>query len=280
MEESEGLQLHLQLHKLSCIESEQTLDHILNTLWTTRKTGLRPPEKSRFQSLLHLASLSELDPVLVCLRWLIRKFVYQNLTGDELVKLFPPDLPLHLQTILLLCFQKNGQCWRDDVSAQQDLLPATGVSSEVRTDIAPSLPSLPSPVMSTPLWPRQDPDSLAQMNQSDFGISTPLVADCNVSGLPACFQCDVAPFENSENLPFLKSMTWTMENRGSSPADRVAIITLKLHDRSKSSLGETEVKFQITRDTLEAMLTSMTYISEQLSAVGTSSGPANKKQKQ
>lgn len=79
----------------------------------------------------------------------------------------------------------------------QDLLPATGVSSEVRTDIAPSLPSLPSPVMSTPLWPRQDPDSLAQMNQSDFGISTPLVADCNVSGLPACFQCDVAPFENS-----------------------------------------------------------------------------------
>ena len=42
---------------------------------------------------------------------------------------------------------------------------------------------------------------------------------------------------------------------------------LQLQDFSKSPLGEMEVKFQLTRDTLEAMLRSMTYISEQLSSM-------------
>lgn len=39
----------------------------------------------------------------------------------------------------------------------------------------------------------------------------------------------------------------------------------QLQDYTKSPLGETEVKFQLTRDTLEAMLRSMTYINDQLS---------------
>jgi hypothetical protein len=42
---------------------------------------------------------------------------------------------------------------------------------------------------------------------------------------------------------------------------------LQLQDYNKSPLGEMEVKFQLTRDTLEAMLKSMTYISEQLSSM-------------
>ena len=42
---------------------------------------------------------------------------------------------------------------------------------------------------------------------------------------------------------------------------------MQLQDYSKSPLGEMEVKFQLTRDTLEAMLRSMTYISEQLSSM-------------
>lgn len=42
---------------------------------------------------------------------------------------------------------------------------------------------------------------------------------------------------------------------------------LQLQDFSKSPLGEVEVKFQLTRDTLEAMLRSMTYINEQLSSM-------------
>ncbi|KAK7290713.1 hypothetical protein RIF29_05319 [Crotalaria pallida] len=271
--------LLMQLHKLTCIKSKEALDCMLCTLWKTRKTGLRPPDKSHFQSLLQLSSLSELDPVLACLRSLIRKYVHQNLTGDDLLKLFPPDLPLDLQSILVLSLQKNQQQWKQDVSREQDFLPRTSVAYQVRTNIPPSFTSLPSSEMSAPLWPRQD-DSLARLSGNDFGTQMPLVADVNLSGLPACFQPHIAPAENLENLPCLKSMTWTMENRGSSPADRVAIVSLKLHDYRKSPIGETEVKFQLTKDTLEAMLRSMTYIGEQLIAVGTSSGPANKKQKQ
>ncbi|KAF2288114.1 hypothetical protein GH714_004525 [Hevea brasiliensis] len=54
--------LYLQLHKLSAIKSEEALDHILTTLWKTRRTGLCSPEKSHIQSLLSLLSLSEVDP--------------------------------------------------------------------------------------------------------------------------------------------------------------------------------------------------------------------------
>jgi hypothetical protein len=85
----------------------------------------------------------------------------------------------------------------------------------------------PHLTLSTSLWPHQDSDFLAQMNK--------LVADVNVLGLPACFQCDIISSENlvlevhiSENQAYLESMTWTFENRGSSPAERVAIISLKV----------------------------------------------------
>ena len=56
--------LQLELHKLSCVKSEETLDSILRSLWKSRKTGLRGPEKSHLQSLLHLSSPSELHPVM------------------------------------------------------------------------------------------------------------------------------------------------------------------------------------------------------------------------
>lgn len=55
--------LYLQLHKLSAINSEQALDNILTTLWSTRKTGLRSAEKSHVQSLLNLPSPGQVDPV-------------------------------------------------------------------------------------------------------------------------------------------------------------------------------------------------------------------------
>ncbi|KAK8636039.1 hypothetical protein V6N13_004749 [Hibiscus sabdariffa] len=72
-----------------------------------------------------------------------------------------------------------------------------------------------------------------------------------------------------------------MENLNSAPANRVAIVHLKLQDCTKSPSEEIEVKFQLTKDAIEAMLRSLTYISEQLSNMaGTSSEPAQKKQKQ
>ncbi|KAK7286617.1 hypothetical protein RJT34_21738 [Clitoria ternatea] len=277
MEEIGGLQLQEELQKLSCINSEETLDSMLSTLWTTRKTGLPPSDISHFQSLLHLPSPSHLHPVLACLRWLVRKCAYRELNSEDLLKLFPPDLPLDLQTNLVLCLQKNRDRWKEELSKER-----------VRTNCGDgaAAAALPHPSLSSSwcfqsLWPRQDDDSLHAHR-----TPTPILHDVPAPGfglgLPTFFQCDsVVPSDtNLQNLPCLKSMTWTMENRGSSPADRVAIIFLKLHDYSKSPLGETEVKFQLTRDTLEAMLRSMTYISEQLSAVGTSSGQATKKQKQ
>ncbi|ONI26960.1 hypothetical protein PRUPE_1G058500 [Prunus persica] len=193
--------LHLQLHKLSALKSEEALDQLLCTLWKTRKTGLHSPhQKSHFQSLLNLPSLSQLHPVLACLRSLIRKWVHENFTGDDLLKLFPPDLPLDLQSNLVVLFHKYQSQWKDEVAREQlRSLPRTSVSYQVKTR----------------------------------------------------------------------------------PANRVAVINLKLQDYTKSPLDEIEVKFQLTRDTLEAMLRSLTYIKEQLSSmVGTISGPSQKKQKQ
>ncbi|KAK9280211.1 hypothetical protein L1049_013898 [Liquidambar formosana] len=274
--------LYLQLHKLSAIKSEEALEHILSTLWKTRNTGLSSPQKSHLQSLLSLASLGDVDPVLACLRSLIRKFVHENFTGDDLLKLFPPNLPLDLQSILILLFQKYQNQWKEDMSRDQHPFPRTTVSYQVKTSVPPSFTSLPSSEISTLLWPRQDGPS-ATCSRNDLGASTTIITDSNISHLaPMSLQRDVGPPDNLGMLPRLKSMTWTMENRNSAPANRVAIICLKLQDYTKSPLGEMEVKFQLTRDTLEAMLRSLTYISEQLSTiqVGSSLGPALKKQRQ
>ncbi|XP_050226175.1 uncharacterized protein LOC126675565 [Mercurialis annua] len=270
--------LYLQLHKLSSVmHREDTLDHMLTTLWKTRKTGLRSPEKSHIQSLLNLP---QLDPVLACLRSLIRKSVHENLTGDDILKLFPADLPLDLRSILVLLLMKYQNQWKEELSKEQHQLPRTSVSCQVKTSTPPSLTSVPSSEISNLLWPRQD-DFSRHLNGNDLGISTP-IADTTASHIsPVSIQQDVGPPNDLSILPHLKSMTWTMETRNSSPENRVAIITLKLQDFTKSPSGEIEVKFQLNKDTLEAMLRSMTYISDQLSnTVQNSSEPAQKKQKQ
>jgi hypothetical protein len=61
----DGDSLYLQLHKLSSVATkEEDVEHILTSLWKTRRTGLPSPLKSRFQSLLDLPSLPQLDPVI------------------------------------------------------------------------------------------------------------------------------------------------------------------------------------------------------------------------
>ncbi|PSS01702.1 Protein FAR1-RELATED SEQUENCE like [Actinidia chinensis var. chinensis] len=273
--------LYLQLHKLSGVKSQEDLQHILTTLWRTRKTGLSPPDKSSIHSLLSLQSPAELDPVLACLRSLMRKFVHQNFTSDDILKLFPPDLSLDLQSILILLFQKYQNQWKEEISREQHLLPRTRVSHQVNTDLEPTFTSFPSSEILASLWPRQD-EPFNRFVRNDFGASTPLTADTNVSHMASIsLQRDVCPADNLGILPRLKSMTWTLENRKKGQTNRVAVISLKLQDYTKSPSGEMEVKFQLTRDTLEAMLRSMTYISEQLSnLVGSSTGPLQKKQRQ
>ncbi|PNX85523.1 protein FAR1-related sequence 3-like, partial [Trifolium pratense] len=82
---------------------------------------------------------------------------------------------------------------------------------------------------------------------------------------PVPLQQDDGPPENTVVLPCLKSMTWVMENKTSSPENKVAVINLKLQDYSKSPSSEYEVKFHLSRGTVGPVLQSMTEVSEQLS---------------
>ncbi|KAI6685394.1 hypothetical protein NL676_031307 [Syzygium grande] len=115
------------------------------------------------------------------------------------------------------------------------------------------------------LWPRQD-EVTRRFNLNDASAPAQNVSDLNLPRMgPLFLHRDDVHAENTAVLPCLKSMTWAMENKNSTPENRVAVINLKLQDYSRSSSTEAEVKFQLSRVTLEPMLRSMAYISEQLS---------------
>ncbi|KAH6774839.1 FAR1-related sequence 3 [Perilla frutescens var. frutescens] len=120
------------------------------------------------------------------------------------------------------------------------------------------------------LWPRQD-EIIRRFNLNDTGVPSQILSDPNVPRMvPISINRDGGHSDNMLVLPCLKSMTWVMENKSSTPANKVAVINLKLQDYGKTPTGESEVKFSLSRVTLEPMLRSMAYISEQLST------PANK----
>lgn len=115
------------------------------------------------------------------------------------------------------------------------------------------------------LWPRQD-EVTRRFNLNDASAPAQNVSDLNLPRMgPLSLYRDDVHAENMAVLPCLKSMTWVMENKNSTPENRVAVINLKLQDYSRSPSAEAEVKFQLSRVTLEPMLRSMAYISEQLS---------------
>ncbi|XWS71783.1 hypothetical protein CRYUN_Cryun03dG0168300 [Craigia yunnanensis] len=120
------------------------------------------------------------------------------------------------------------------------------------------------------LWPQQD-EITRRFNLNDTGAPAQSVSDLNLPRMaPVSLHRDDSHPDNMPVLPCLKSMTWVMENKNSTPGNRVAVINLKLQDYSKNPSAEMEVKFQLSRVTLEPMLRSMAYISEQLST------PANR----
>ncbi|KAL0429496.1 UNVERIFIED_CONTAM: protein FAR1-RELATED SEQUENCE 3 [Sesamum radiatum] len=123
--------------------------------------------------------------------------------------------------------------------------------------------SIPDTVPS--LWPWQD----AAQNRFNINDAGPPVADLKHPTMaPIAINRDGSLADNSVVLTCFKSMTWVIENKSS--ASKVAVINLKLHDYGKTPSGETEVQFRLTRVTLEPMLKSMAYISQQLST------PANR----
>ncbi|KAM3732785.1 hypothetical protein ACB098_11G085500 [Castanea mollissima] len=122
--------------------------------------------------------------------------------------------------------------------------------------------SMSFPEMAPSLWPWQEAMP-HRFNLNDVGVPG---ADLNQPSMaPVSIHRDGATSDNTVVLTCFKSMTWVIENKNSTPAGRVAVINLKLQDYGKNPSGETEVQFRLTRITLEPMLRSMAYISQQLS---------------
>ncbi|XP_058108238.1 uncharacterized protein LOC131251502 isoform X2 [Magnolia sinica] len=167
--------------------SKESVEYILQALWRTRTTGLDSADRDIIRDMLQLPTDSDLDPLLVCLRILMRRCVYENFSKDEIHKLFPQEVSPELQRLLTLLLQKFQREWRDDALKDQ------------------------------------------------------------------------------VSLPRLKAMTWNMANHDAESTDHVAVINLKLQDDTQSLSGETEVKFQLAKDTMETMLRSLHYIRNQLS---------------
>lgn len=137
--------------------------------------------------------------------------------------------------------QGNGNCQEDN-------------SKKSPSSISDVIPSL---------WPWQDSVS-HHFNLNDLGLP---VADLNHPNMtPVSIHQDGGPPDNTIVLTCFKSMTWIIENKNSNTSNKIAVINMKLQDYGKGPLGETEVQFRVTRITLEPMLRSMTYISQQLNA--------------
>ncbi|KAL8140934.1 hypothetical protein V2J09_006955 [Rumex salicifolius] len=120
------------------------------------------------------------------------------------------------------------------------------------------------------LWPQQD-EWTRRVNPNNCGVAPYSVSELYYPRMaPVSLHRDDGPSDNMAMLPCLKSMTWVMENKNSSPENRVAVINMKLLDYSKTPAGESEVKFQLSRVSLEPMMRSMAHINDQLST------PANR----
>lgn len=118
--------------------------------------------------------------------------------------------------------------------------------------------------MTPSLWPWQDVMP-HRFNLNDAGT------DLNQPGMaPDSVNHNGGPLDNTVVLTCFKSMAWVIESKNSTSASKVAVINMKLQDYGKTPSGETEVQFRLTRGTLEPMLRSMAYISQQLST------PANR----
>ncbi|CAM0144474.1 unnamed protein product [Urochloa decumbens] len=106
---------HEHLPLLARAGSKESLEYILQALWRTRRTGLDAADRAVARDALQLASDAELDPLLVCLRILIRRCVNENFSKDDIPKLFPDEVPPELQKLLTLLLQKFQPEWKEDV---------------------------------------------------------------------------------------------------------------------------------------------------------------------
>ncbi|XP_068664232.1 uncharacterized protein [Aristolochia californica] len=103
--------------------SKESVEYILQALWRTRRTGLDSTDRDIIREMLQLPNDSDLNPLLVCLRILIRRSVHENVNKEEIQKLFPPEVLPELQRLLTLLLQKFQREWREDVLKDQVSMP-------------------------------------------------------------------------------------------------------------------------------------------------------------
>ncbi|KAJ6764214.1 COMM DOMAIN-CONTAINING PROTEIN 9 [Salix koriyanagi] len=72
--------------------TKESVEYILQALWRTRQTGLDSADRLVIRDILQLPNDTDLDPLLVCLRMLIRRCVYENVSKDEIRKCFPEEV--------------------------------------------------------------------------------------------------------------------------------------------------------------------------------------------
>ncbi|OEL13806.1 hypothetical protein BAE44_0025176 [Dichanthelium oligosanthes] len=110
---------HWHLPLLARAGSKESLEYILQALWRTRRTGLDAADRAIARDALQLSSDAELDPLLVCLRILIRRCVNKKVSKDDIPNLFPDEVPPELQKLLTLLLQKFQPEWQEDASKDQ-----------------------------------------------------------------------------------------------------------------------------------------------------------------
>lgn len=246
--DGEALALHRQLRKIPLSPSpptEEALEETLCMLWDTRKTGLSSLQKSTVQSLLGIQSPQDLDPVrplhsssyllaylidliylnwsmeiqrthqvLACLRSIVRNSLNFNLAvtninsdGDgnddgigtsNFQKLLPPDTSVYLQTTLTLLLKKHHSLWKKDLERTTTHISAASSQS---TDF-------------------QQEDDMLGIGRHQ---TVPSTADTLLND------------DNMKVLPYLKSMTWTMERTSAIvTTNRTAIITVKVWEKKST----------------------------------------------
>ncbi|KAL1347247.1 hypothetical protein HN51_020726 [Arachis hypogaea] len=112
---------HLSL--LLRANTKESVEYILESLWRTRKCGLDSSERRVIQDILQLQNDTDLDPLLVCLRMLIRRCVYENTSKHEITKLFPNEVLPELQKLLTILLHKFQPLWQQDVLKDKNVVP-------------------------------------------------------------------------------------------------------------------------------------------------------------
>ncbi|KAL9256371.1 hypothetical protein AKJ16_DCAP13269 [Drosera capensis] len=258
-----------QLTKLSSIDSLESLADLLSILWSTRDSGLSVSDKSAVRSLLRLPSLPDVDPVVAAVRVVMRKCIRRESWSRDEVMEMCGSVDGEARELLVGLLEERWGLWKEEVSRDRHPLPKSRLPYQASAGVSSS----PLPVSSFGLskfpWSWQD---CPAPQRSNALVSTPTTADRNMSHLFLLSnQNGHGSLKSLETVPHLTSVTWALGEKTSASSSRVAIITLKLLDNSKPAAEQIEVRFQVTRDAAEAMVQSITNISNQFSKIGRAS---------